>query len=70
HLEYPSTSHPTPYQIFHLPHDATQRDIKTRYYDLVRIYHPDSPFCREDSPEKRHTRFQAITAAYDALRSR
>jgi curved DNA-binding protein CbpA len=37
-------------------------------YDLVRIYHPDSPSCRLDPPDERHRRFQAIRTAYDALR--
>lgn len=37
-------------------------------YDLVRIHHPDSPSCRHLPPADRHSRFQAITAAYDSLR--
>lgn len=40
----------------------------TTDYDLVRIHHPDSPSCRHLPPADRHSRFQAITAAYDALR--
>lgn len=39
-------------------------------YDLVRIYHPDSPHCRTLSQEERHSRFQTIAAAYDALRGK
>ncbi|OBZ74060.1 hypothetical protein A0H81_06493 [Grifola frondosa] len=67
---FPKNSHPTPHQIFHLPIGASQQDIKTRYYDLVREHHPDSPFCRDVTPEVRHSRFRAITAAYDTLRGR
>ncbi|KAF8653232.1 hypothetical protein AX16_004061 [Volvariella volvacea WC 439] len=67
---YPTHSRPTPHQIFHLPHNATQREIKARYYDLVRVHHPDSPHCRSLSPEVRHARFQSITAAYDVLRGK
>lgn len=64
---YPTHKSPTPHQIFHLPHSATENDIKARYFDLVRIYHPDKvggvvPL------EIARERFQAITTAYDILR--
>lgn len=36
-------------------------------YDLVRIYHPDSPTSRSVPPETAHARFQAISAAYAVL---
>lgn len=36
-------------------------------YDLVRTYHPDSPHCRSLPRNVCHARFQAITAAHDAL---
>ena len=39
-------------------------------YELVRIYHPDSPTSRHIPPEKAQARFQAITSAYDALRGK
>ncbi|KIK57770.1 hypothetical protein GYMLUDRAFT_45961 [Collybiopsis luxurians FD-317 M1] len=61
-------TNPTPYEIFHLPYGCTQQQIKERYIDLVRLYHPDSPSCRLVPPTERHARFQAIRAAYDALR--
>ncbi|KAH9485003.1 hypothetical protein JR316_0001907 [Psilocybe cubensis] len=66
---YPTHRNPTPHQLFHLPKNASKSDIKARYYDLVRIYHPDKAI---DSvpPEVAHTRFQAITAAYDVLRGK
>lgn len=35
------SSNATPYEIFHLPRDCTSAQIKSRYYDLVKIYHPD-----------------------------
>ncbi|PWN33859.1 DnaJ-domain-containing protein [Meira miltonrushii] len=35
------SSNATPYDIFHLPRDCTSAQIKSRYYDLVKIYHPD-----------------------------
>ncbi|KAM6502129.1 hypothetical protein JOM56_002106 [Amanita muscaria] len=65
---FPAHRNPTPYQLFHLPINATEEDIKARYYDLVRIYHPDK--ASGAPPEIAHARFQAITAAYDILRKR
>src|SRR2546423_3518609 len=38
---WPTTTNPTPYEIFHLPRIATQKEIKTRYFQLVKQYHPD-----------------------------
>ncbi|KAI0268692.1 hypothetical protein BC834DRAFT_792007, partial [Gloeopeniophorella convolvens] len=67
---YPASTNPTPHQIFHLPPSASQKDIKARYYELVRIYHPDSPVARVYPPEVSEARFHAISASYDALRGR
>ncbi|OCH89029.1 hypothetical protein OBBRIDRAFT_779137 [Obba rivulosa] len=64
---FPTNANPTPHQIFHLPPSATRDQVKARYYDLVRIYHPDSPVSRALPPEKAHTRFQAIGEAYAVL---
>ncbi|KAI0656661.1 hypothetical protein C8Q70DRAFT_1077296, partial [Cubamyces menziesii] len=66
---FPTHAHPSPHQIFHLPKDATRADVKARYYDLVRIYHPDSPSARAGgiSAETAHARFQAISSAYAVL---
>ncbi|KAI0759958.1 hypothetical protein BD413DRAFT_607376 [Trametes elegans] len=66
---FPTQAHPSPHQIFHLPKSATRADVKARYYDLVRIYHPDSPSARAGgiSPETAHARFQAISSAYSVL---
>ncbi|KAJ4487902.1 hypothetical protein J3R30DRAFT_3432160 [Lentinula aciculospora] len=65
---FPTQPRPSPYEIFHLPYGCNQQQIKERYYDLVRQYHPDSPSCRLTPPSERHARFQAIRAAYDSLR--
>ncbi|KAI0820253.1 hypothetical protein BC628DRAFT_1469754 [Trametes gibbosa] len=67
---FPNHAHPTPHQIFHLSAGATQKEIKARYYELVRVHHPDSPLGRNISPSVRHSRFQSITAAYDILRGK
>ncbi|KAF9449172.1 DnaJ-domain-containing protein [Macrolepiota fuliginosa MF-IS2] len=66
---YPTHRNPTPHQIFHLPSSATESDIKARYFDLVRIYHPDKA-SSSVSPDLAHERFQAITTAYDVLRGK
>ncbi|EIM79342.1 uncharacterized protein STEHIDRAFT_143265 [Stereum hirsutum FP-91666 SS1] len=66
---FPMHRHPTPHQIFHLDVGASQADIKSRYYDLVRSHHPDSPHCRLLPTDLAHSRFQAITKAYDILRN-
>ncbi|KAF8629120.1 hypothetical protein AX17_005706 [Amanita inopinata Kibby_2008] len=66
---FPAQKQPTPHQIFHLPPNASEGDIKARYYDLVRIYHPDKTSVSV-TPDVAHARFQAITAAYDALRGK
>ena len=34
-------SHRRYYDVMGLPPTATQEEIKARYYDLVRMYHPD-----------------------------
>ncbi|KAG5643600.1 hypothetical protein DXG03_000608 [Asterophora parasitica] len=67
---FPSNRNPSPYQIFHLPKNASEADIKQRYYELVRIYHPDKVGAGSLSAEAAHARFQSITAAYDALRGK
>jgi len=63
---FPTNPNPTPHQIFHLPRNAPQAEVKARYFDLVRIYHPDK--ADQSIPSAvAHARFQAITAAYNAL---
>ncbi|KAI6040271.1 hypothetical protein EDC04DRAFT_1528330 [Pisolithus marmoratus] len=69
-LPFPRQRNPQPHDIFHLPKSATQKEIKQRYYDLVRIYHPDSIIARRDPPEVSQERIQAINKAYDILRGK
>ncbi|KLO18408.1 hypothetical protein SCHPADRAFT_845190 [Schizopora paradoxa] len=68
---FPKVERPSPYQIFHLPLSASPEDVKNRYYELVRDFHPDAPLAREREPDAavRHARFQAITTAYEKLKS-
>ncbi|KAG8213978.1 hypothetical protein J3R82DRAFT_10728 [Butyriboletus roseoflavus] len=39
-------------------------------YDLVRIYHPDSPVGRKYPAEMAQARFQSISTAYDVMRGK
>ncbi|KAF9648514.1 hypothetical protein BDM02DRAFT_2246807 [Thelephora ganbajun] len=66
---YPLHPRPTPYQIFRLPAGASQKQVKTRYYELVRVHHPDSLHSRASGLPKRirDERFSAIKDAYDVL---
>ncbi|EGG13231.1 uncharacterized protein MELLADRAFT_70378 [Melampsora larici-populina 98AG31] len=41
---FPNHPYPTPYEIFHLPKTANTIEIKSRYYQLVKIHHPDLGF--------------------------
>ncbi|KAG7446395.1 uncharacterized protein BT62DRAFT_931838 [Guyanagaster necrorhizus] len=66
---FPQNSNPTPHQIFHLPRSASPEDVKARYYELVRLYHPDTVDLSVSS-ELAHARFQSITDAYNVLRGK
>ncbi|KAG6331128.1 hypothetical protein ID866_7960 [Astraeus odoratus] len=59
--------HPTPHEIFHLPLDASQAQIKARYYELVKFHHPDSLHARHLPSSERTKRFQAFQHAYKIL---
>ncbi|EJD00068.1 uncharacterized protein FOMMEDRAFT_22527 [Fomitiporia mediterranea MF3/22] len=64
---FPRHPHPNPYEIFHLKPGALPEEIKSRYYQLVRIHHPDTPHARHLPSHISHARFQAIQAAHDVL---
>ncbi|SJK97392.1 uncharacterized protein ARMOST_00644 [Armillaria ostoyae] len=66
---FPRSTNPTPHQIFHLPRSASPEDVKARYYELVRIYHPDTVDSSVSS-KLAHARFQSITDAYNVLRGK
>ncbi|OQE28511.1 hypothetical protein PENSTE_c003G07358 [Penicillium steckii] len=67
---WPGTPSFTPYDVFNLPHAAPYS--KSRYYELVKIYHPDRPcsehrLCRGLSPEVRLKRYHILVAAHEIL---
>ncbi|KAG9028868.1 hypothetical protein FS837_003711, partial [Tulasnella sp. UAMH 9824] len=64
---FPNHRNPTPHQIFHLPLGADQQAVKSRYYELVKIHHPDA--CHGLDPAISHERFQRIQQAYNFLRN-
>ncbi|KAF8521574.1 hypothetical protein BU17DRAFT_45694 [Hysterangium stoloniferum] len=64
---FPCNSNPSAHEIFHLPRGASQSQIKARYYQLVRIHHPDCITARHLPPSISHSRFQAISDAYASL---
>jgi hypothetical protein len=58
----PADETPNPYAVLGLPRDATPEQVKARFRDLSRKYHPD----RSTDPNA-GAHFSAITAAYAAL---
>ncbi|KAF7309384.1 J domain-containing protein [Mycena indigotica] len=67
---FPTKVNPSPHEIFHLQRGASEATIKQRYIELVKLYHPDSPSCRDVPPNERHRRFHLVGAAYDTLRGK
>ncbi|PYH40828.1 J domain-containing protein [Aspergillus saccharolyticus JOP 1030-1] len=70
-LTWPTTPTFTPYDLLHLDHHAPY--TKTRYYDLVKIYHPDRPAAANHpllenlTPELRIQRYHLLVAAHELL---
>ena len=64
-LQLPTKSNASPFEIFSLPSTATSKEIKARYYELVKIYHPDR--CTTGDQQKHTKDFQAIVRAYELL---
>ncbi|GAA5971011.1 hypothetical protein JCM21900_000932 [Sporobolomyces salmonicolor] len=73
-LTFPRKLNPTPFEIFHLSRDEPElspKAIKSRYLELVRIYHPDRRPRSSSSSGKGKVddsaEFKQITAAYELL---
>lgn len=55
------------YRVLDVPKEATRKQIKERFYDLSRKYHPDAPSTSSDTPEQRTARFQQMSQSYSVL---
>ncbi|RAL15853.1 J domain-containing protein [Aspergillus homomorphus CBS 101889] len=69
-LTWPTTPTFTPYELLHLDRSAPY--TKTRYYELVKIYHPDRPshnhpLSKDLTPELRIHRYHILVAAHELL---
>ncbi|PWY79211.1 hypothetical protein BO70DRAFT_362973 [Aspergillus heteromorphus CBS 117.55] len=69
-ISWPSSPTFTPYELFQ--QDRRAAYSKSRYYEMVKVYHPDRPcnghpLCRDLSPEVRLQRYRIIVAAHEIL---
>ncbi|KAL4882867.1 hypothetical protein BJY04DRAFT_216954 [Aspergillus karnatakaensis] len=67
---WPSTPSFTPYDVIGLPRSAPYS--KHRFYELVKIYHPDRPsnnhpLCKDITPEVRLQRYRIVVTAHEIL---
>lgn len=61
-----SSQHDSPrclYALLNVPRDASQTDIKSAYYKLSMLYHPD----KNDGDEEAAAKFRDISSAYEIL---
>ncbi|BGP01016.1 glutamine amidotransferase subunit [Rhodotorula toruloides] len=80
-LPFPTKSNPSPFEIFHFPPNKalTAKEIKGRYLELVKLYHPDRRAAAAAASSSSSTRkgkgrakdedheFKQIVAAYELL---
>lgn len=66
-LRWPKSSNPSPYEIFGLPPTASAADIKKRYYELAKRYHPDSRATSAEAEQERIQRFRQVVQANELL---
>jgi curved DNA-binding protein CbpA len=66
-IRWPNSSNPTPYEIFDLPSTATPAEIKKRYYELAKLYHPDSCAASAEAQQERLQRFRQVVQANELL---
>ncbi|GAA6058426.1 hypothetical protein JCM3770_000466 [Rhodotorula araucariae] len=55
------------YGVLGVPKEATRKQIKDKFYELSRKYHPDAPSTSSDTPEQRTARFQQLSQSYSVL---
>ena len=68
-IPWPKSPNPTPYEVFGLPPTASSTEIKKRYFELVRRYHPDSPLGSHEASQQRLERFREVVRANELLSS-
>ena len=66
-LRWPKAHNPTPYEILGLPPSASPTEIKKRYYELARKYHPDTRTGSSEAEQERLQRFRQIVQANEVL---
>jgi len=66
-IRWPKSSNPSPYEIFGLPPSASASEVKKRYYQLARIYHPDSRAPSAEAEQERLHRFRQVVQANELL---
>lgn len=65
--QWPKSKHPSPYEIFGLPHKKPdQQVIRRLYIRLAKEYHPDS--ASGLSPQVKNDRFKSVMTAYNILK--
>ena len=67
HIRWPTTPNPSPYEILGLPQTASASEIKARYYQLAKRYHPDSRGIPGETPHERLHRFRQVVQANELL---
>ncbi|KAI5480813.1 DNA topoisomerase 2-associated protein PAT1 [Pseudohyphozyma bogoriensis] len=55
------------YEVLGVPKTATLKEIKAKFYELSKKYHPDAPSSASESIESRTTRFQQISESWTVL---
>ena len=76
-LSFPTHPNPTPWEIFHLPTTTplTASQVKHRYYELCRLFHPDVSLAAPPSIKGKEKakdtskEFKQVVAAYEVLRN-
>jgi curved DNA-binding protein CbpA len=67
HIPWPKHANPTPYEIFNLPRTASPKEVKSRYFLLVKQYHPDHAAHSPSDARAATERFRKVVEAYKIL---